>query len=255
MNGNLIERKGRRSAAAWGLAVFAVTLAVQMPAVAEAEGPWVYSTCKLCEASCSETCKQLKNACICTIKRLEPALQTIAFGPAFVPCDTPNAVTQDDVPACSIPMTFNEAAGNPPNGWIWGGKTKIKLKIKALPNKLVSPLNPSDSVGTLDVSLNLKGKGIEDNSGVPATGTGTLVLTVRESRTSPLNAYLTLVDRPLSFAFTVSKGQVKFKTSVNALLNSLGEHGLPPFEMEILSVQIFDPNGVLFSVQALGRLR
>ncbi len=255
MNGHEKGRKDRRCAVAWWSVVFAVALAVQMPTVAGAEGPWVYSTCKLCEASCSETCKQLKNACICTIRRLEPALQTIAFGPAFVPCDTPNAVTQDDVPACSLPMTFNQAAGNPPNGWVWGGRTKVKLKIKAGPNKIASPLNPTDGVGTLDVLLTLIGKGIKDDAGAPASGTGTLVLSVRESRTSPLNAYLTLVDRPLSFAFDVSNGQVKLKTSVNALLNSLGEHGLPPFEMNILDVQILDPNGVLFSVQGLGRIK
>jgi hypothetical protein len=162
------------------------------------------------------------------------------MGQIFVPCTAPDTTTDGGIPACSGIQTFNEQAGSPATGWLFTAQSKVQLKMKAGPNKVVDPLNPPDSA---DLSLQLKMKGVNDVGG-PALGTGTLALVLRISLVDRVGGPMTLVDQLFNVGIPVFQGKAKVKTSVNALLNSLGSKGLPTaFSAEIVSAQILDSNG------------
>ena len=78
---------------------------------------------------------------------------------AMLPCNepggnVPNTTTEGGVPACQPPETFNEDAGSPANGWVWGPQSDGSVTIKATNNKYVNILNPLNA-GDLAIKLQL----------------------------------------------------------------------------------------------------
>jgi hypothetical protein len=54
---------------------------------------------------------------------------------------------------------------------------------------------------------------------------------------------MTVIDFPAAFPFDLVGGQAKLKTSANALLNSIGQPGLPPCSsIEVVDVTVEDEN-------------
>lgn len=171
---------------------------------------------------------------------------------AFVSCgnpggNTPNDTTEGGVPTCSPPETFHEQAGSPTGGWLWDeGKGKGDVQFKAAKNKLVHPNNPPND--TADLAVQLKMGGILNTLGAPAGGSGTLATVARATLEDRVGGPMTVVDFPAGFPITAVNGKIKLKTSANALLNGIGQPGLPGCSnIEVVSVNVVDPNGNAFA--------
>jgi hypothetical protein len=170
---------------------------------------------------------------------------------AFVSCNnpggnTPNTTTEGGVPACSPPESFHEQAGNPNGGWLWdSAKGKGDVSFKAAKNKAVHPLNPAND--TADLAVQLKMSGILNQNG-PAGGSGVLATVARATLEDRMNGPLTVVDFPAGFPITAIAGKISLKTTANALLNGIGQPGLPGCSsIEVVSVNVVDPNGNAFA--------
>ncbi len=169
----------------------------------------------------------------------------------MVSCDnpggnTPNTTTEAGIASCAPVETFNEDAGSPANGWVWGPPSFGSVKLKASKNKIVDPLNPPANSRDLIVSLNLEK--IFDAHGVVANAPGTLAIVLRTTFDDRVGGEMTVIDYPFNFAFTVQGGQASLKTTVNALLNGMGKPGLPGCtSIEIVSAHVLDENGNPFA--------
>ncbi len=174
--------------------------------------------------------------------------RAIVDGRPVVPL-VPNAVNEDGDPSCTPILAFNEQAGSPVSGWVLeeGG---AELELKPGGNKIVDPLNPVGTSG--DVFVKLKMKGVVDGNGDPVTATGSISLWVRQQRRDRSNGDTVDRDRHYSIPLPVQSGKAKLTTSLNAILNANGDHGLPVFAMEILSVDLLDSNGNSFGAQGYG---
>lgn len=160
---------------------------------------------------------------------------------AFVACgdiggNSPNATTEGGIPACSPPQTPNERAGSPTNGWRWDplkGQGQIQLKRACR--------GADDAV----VKLNLAG--VVDGTGAPANGQGALALRLQMTLDDPVSGDMTAV--PISGQIPVSllNGDGALVTTVGIILS---ESGMPELangtSMEVLDVEVLDPNGNLF---------
>ncbi len=177
----------------------------------------------------------------------------VSFVQAFVPCNEPGgnvpnvAANGGLVPACQPPETFNEQAGSPANGWLWGPTSSGTVQIRPGKSKLPpSALNPSGNSGDLLISMNLKG--IVDGAPGPASGNGTLAIVTRTTMEDRANGDLTIVESPTEFGFPLTAGTVKMKTSYNVLLNGSSKPSLPMCaSVEIVSVRIRDANDNVFA--------
>jgi len=196
--------------------------------------------------------------------------------------------TEGGVPSCAPPETYCQASGNcPGTGWEWGDGTSsaspsssAQVQFKSGPNKVIGPLNPP---GAQDLAVTLKLKGIVDGGGLVGPSPGTLATVARatfndrgddgrEGSTCAggtndaapcaddsecpggvcgFDESGTVIDFPAGFNFTLgspSPGKVVFKTSANALLNGIGQPGLPGCSnIEVVSVTITDENGDTFA--------
>ena len=63
-----------------------------------------------------------------------------------------------------------------------------------------------------------------------------------------MNGDMTIVDFPASFPFTMTDGKVSMKTSADAILNGIGQPGLPHCSsLELVYLAINDPAGTQFA--------
>jgi len=172
-----------------------------------------------------------------------------SFTTAFIGCggyygDTPNTTTEGGVPACKPPETFNQQAGYPPNGWTWDelkGQGQVQLKSAVA----MAPITPVDST---DITVKLKLQGVLDNNFNKGAGNGTLSTVARVTLDDRMNGDMTIVDFPASFPFTMTDGKVSMKTSADAILNGIGQPGLPHCSsLELVYLAINDPAGTQFA--------
>jgi len=186
---------------------------------------------------------------------------------AFVSCGNPggnssNTNTEGGVPTCAPPETFNEQAGSPPNGWLWTetkSQGKVSFKAKAVctgvstgtSSPQLLPCNPASPLNTgpppsADLEAKLDLKAIEDagSAGDGANGPGTLSTVARATLDDRAAGDMTVIDFPAGFQFDLVDGKAKLKTSADALLNGIGQPGLPPCSsIEVVSIVVLDENG------------
>ena len=185
---------------------------------------------------------------------------------AFVSCDNPggnasNTTTEGGVTSCKPPETFNEDAGSPADGWTWDetkgqGSLSFKSanKVKFIQTGTVlpgaNPANPNNPVGdVVDLVIQMKLKGvIAPDSPAGASGSGTLATLARATIDDRAGGDMTIFDFPASFPFDLTAGQAKLKTSAAALLNSIGQKGLPPCtSIEVVDINVLDENSTKFA--------
>lgn len=171
--------------------------------------------------------------------------------PAFVSCgnvggNTSNITTEGGVPSCAPPETFNQQAGSPSNGWMWDdGRTYGSLQMYPTKNRLQSPLNPPSN--TVDVKVKLNLRYVIDTVD-RVDGLGSLNVIARVTMKDRGNGPLTVVDFPLGFGVELDGGNASVRTTVNALLNDIGQPGLPGCAVvEIVSASVSDENGNIFA--------
>jgi hypothetical protein len=167
---------------------------------------------------------------------------------AFVSCNnpggnTPNSTTEGGVPTCKPPETFNEQAGSPGGGWLWGPSSKGDVSFKAAKNKV--PGQPADSA---DLAVSLKMSDIEDSGG-KTTSNGVLSTVARATLKDRMNGDMTVVDFPAPFNVSAVDGKINRKTTANDLLvNTLGQPALASCtSIEVVAVQVIDQEGNAFA--------
>jgi len=203
----------------------------------------------------------------CSFEHPERATKYQAqFVQAFVSCgnvggNSPNATTEGGVPSCKPPETFNDQVGSPLTGWHFdpasgGSKVQFSVKTSPSPPAVSGGLNPPGN--TVDLKIVFSAKGIVDTVG-PANGTGALATVARATlqdrgadhignSADGDDADMTVVDFPANFPFTLVNGHAALVTSADALLNGIGQYGLPHCtSLEIVSLQILDLNGTPFA--------
>ena len=184
---------------------------------------------------------------------------------AFVSCgnlggNSPNVTTEGGIPACTPPVTFDEQAGSPVDGWRFHtavGKGTLNMTPRTYPACVKqgttlsaacadNPLNPVGDTDDLRVNLDLRHI-IADDSPGGASGTGALMIYLRATLMDRASGPMTLVDFPASFPFTLLLGSVSLRTSVDALLNMIGQPGLPHCSsLEVMWISVLDENGNAF---------
>ncbi len=177
---------------------------------------------------------------------------------AFVPCNTdpacapdgvsrtPNTYTDIGISACQPPQTFNQYAGAPPNGWLWGANGSGTVSFKAATNRIWNGLNPIPNTADVEVRLDLVG--IEDADGL-VDGTGVLWPNRRTTFEDRVGGDMTVIDLPFpNFAVQVVHGRAKVRTTANAWLNSNGFPGAPGCtSLELVGLELRDENNTLFA--------
>lgn len=167
-----------------------------------------------------------------------------------------NKVDEAGIPGCS-PQTLNQAAGSPPDGWLWDpSKSAGKLQLKAAKNKVAGVNNPPTN--TADMTISLSMTGIRDSMG-NANSTGKLSLTLRLTMEDRGQGDMTLTTIPdeneipflpdlvTAWAARAVDGKIKLKTSMNVMLVDAALPGLPGCSViELLSARILDVNGTPF---------
>ncbi len=171
--------------------------------------------------------------------------------PAFVSCgnpggNVPNATTEGGVPSCAPPQTMHQQAGSPTGGWMWDeGRAQGEIEVFPTRNFVSSPLNPPGD--TVDVTVNVRLRGVIDANG-PADGLGTVGLVLRITMDDRDSGDMTIVDFPVVFQLTVNNGNASLRTTVNALLNAIGQPGLPGCAVvEVVSAVVSDENANPFA--------
>ena len=166
--------------------------------------------------------------------------------------NSPNTTTEGNVPACKPPETYDQQAGSPSNGWRWNelegmGQVQLKASSKFPPSALNPPSNSAD------ILIRLKMSGVDTQSfGPPASGNGNLALIMRMTFDDRASGDGTVVDFPLNAPFAMTDGKANVKTSVDSVLNSDPQPGLPRCSnVEVLSIAIIDPNGNTFANEGL----
>jgi hypothetical protein len=175
------------------------------------------------------------------------------FVQAFVSCgnvggNSPNTFAGGGAaPACKPPETFNDQAGSPSNGWLWGPKSTAQIKTKALSKNFNPSTTPADAA---DLVIQLKLTDAEyfpGNGSLPVDGQGTLSTVSRTTFNDRTVGDVTVVDFPVNIAFAVVGGKAKVKTSANEALNAGGLAGLPHCtSIENVHITILDENNHAF---------
>jgi cysteine-rich repeat protein len=160
---------------------------------------------------------------------------------AFVSCgnpggNSPSRTTEGGVPAC-IAQTFNEQAGSPSNGWRWDeGSGQAVLQMKPI------------CKGADDAEVKMKIIGVVDGAGQPAATDGQVALVLRLTLDDPTGGNMTTVDVTGKVPITMVDGRSALKTSVGVMLTEAGLSDVPNgSSIEIMDVQVLDPNGTLFA--------
>ena len=171
---------------------------------------------------------------------------------AFVSCgnpggNVPNATTETGtVPTCFPAETFNEKAGSPNSGWLWGPKSQGSISFKAGKNKVVHPLNTDPTA--VDLSIQVKISDVR-NAGGPAGTPGSVATVARATLIDRANNELmTVIDFPTGFGVQAVNGKVQKKTSATVILNALSQPALPRCtQIEVVAVLVKDVNGNAFA--------
>ncbi len=183
---------------------------------------------------------------------------TLALIPAFVSCggpcnlcgdfeessSSPNTSTGISIPGCDPPETFNEDAGSPANGWLWGPKSEGSVSFTAAKNKIAHPSNP---INTADVQIRVRLRDVQYAGGAPANGLGYLRPVSRGTTKTRASGTMTVIDAPLSFPVQVTNGRANVRTSLNVELNNLGTSLPGCTALELLHAEIVDENGNAFA--------
>jgi hypothetical protein len=75
----------------------------------------------------------------------------------------------------------------------------------------------------------------------PASGSGALATVTRASLDDRTEGDETVVDFPAAFPFSMVPGSARLRSSADALLNAVGQPGLPPCtSLELVSVRVLD---------------
>ncbi len=169
---------------------------------------------------------------------------------AYVGCgvvggNTPNTTTIGALPACSPPETGNQQAGSPTNGW----------RFSQVPNQsygrvLIQRLNGvfTNPAGVRDTQIRIELKKIIDFFG-PANSTGTLQIILRATTNDPTGGDMTVIDYPVQLQVPLVSGNATIITSLATILASTVGPRFPDCTShEILSVEVYDPNFILFAV-------
>jgi hypothetical protein len=180
--------------------------------------------------------------------------------------NTVNSMTEGNVPACKPPQTVSEQHGNDTvGGWKWDAfKAQGKLTLQAKnscagqgKDTAIPACVPSSPLNTgpppsADLLVKLSLKGIRSGPGAgtaDATGPGNLATVTRATFNDRMNGDITVVDFPAGFPFSLAEGKTNLKTSADALLNGIGQPGLPPCSsLELVSIRVVDSMGDTFAV-------
>jgi hypothetical protein len=186
---------------------------------------------------------------------------TSALVQAFVSCgnpggNTPNTFTEGGttVPACYPAQTYNEQAGSPNAGWLWGPKSQGTISFKAGKNKITTYDNgtKTNPEGAVDLYIQVKISDIR-NGGGPADGSTGSVATVARATLidREIGEAVTVIDFPTGFPIVVQPGgKVQKKTSATEILNGLSapQPALPRCtQIEVVSVLVKDQPGNAFA--------
>ncbi len=172
---------------------------------------------------------------------------------AFVSCgnpgaNVPNTTSASGVPGCTPPETFNQHAGTPVNGWQWDEqRSSGRIELR----EIQGDLGPN----TRDLRVKLRLRRILDGNGDPANGSGTLHSIARTTMedtvvTAPgMGTDMTLLEFPAPFAFQMIDGNATLTVPPHPCFFIDCGLGLPGCtSIEILNLQILDPNGNVFAV-------
>lgn len=161
----------------------------------------------------------------------------------------PNTTTQGGLPACKPPETWDDLAGFSANGWRFdqfGHQSWGRVRLDRVSGAFTNP------PGTRDMRVRLWLKKIVDNTGLPASGTGSLSIFFRATFNDPVNGDLTMSDFGTSAQFTLTNGTVDpspFTTTLGAMLNAQPLPRLPDCaSIEVLYLEVRDENGHTFAV-------
>jgi hypothetical protein len=155
--------------------------------------------------------------------------QKIKLNRAYAACAAPDVATVDGIPACS---------GAAPVAGQWAAdpaRTKGQLAIK------------SEKDGNVSIDLKVSGVIEAGDLVTPATGTGTLQLTVALTTDDPVEGLVTTVPFEVSLPVTMDKGKVKVKSSLNDMLGLAGLNVLGEcWSAEIGGIAFEEPGGSFF---------
>lgn len=126
----------------------------------------------------------------------------VVLGRAYPQCVAPNTTTSPPllVPACSPPA---------PAASVWAFDSQ-KTKVQVL-------LKPTKD-GDYDIKLKISGLVDSSDLKTPASGTGTLVLTIRLTMNDPVKGYLTTVPFDVAASVTVLDGKANLATTLNTMI-------------------------------------
>lgn len=173
---------------------------------------------------------------------------------AMVSCTLPDTATGGGTPACS---TVSPLADR----WAWCEKGSGQVSFKAGPAKSAllppSPLPSGWLPGDIGIQLKLKGvcwgaSGVNPGQEVGdkfAPVPGTLQLLGRPTLEDSVIGVVQIIDFPAPVSFDLAGGKGKAKTSVNALLASLGITSLSTCTViQPVDVAVLDDGGGRFAV-------
>lgn len=175
---------------------------------------------------------------------------------SFLPCgygfdsNAPNATTETGtVPSCFPAETWHEQAGSPSEGWTWGPKGRGTVELRSGRNQLVGPeYEQNVDPEAVDMLISVQLSDIRDTNG-RAEGTGGAVVVLRITIVDrAADQLMTIIDFPFARPLPISDGKARIQTSLSAALDVLHLPALPRCaSVEVLAVQIKDPNGTTFA--------
>lgn len=169
---------------------------------------------------------------------------------AFVPCGgvdcdgisggpPPNNMTSSAIPSCSPPQTYHQQAGNPAFGWrfdVATGRARFRLDGQA---------GPDVRIRVQVVDLRDANTSLFAAQGIPGTATLIFRFTSNDTGTD-----MTAIDVPISLPvpITTATGDGLLDVQLNTALVGLGYLPLSPCtNVELISLEVFDPTGVKFA--------
>lgn len=178
---------------------------------------------------------------------------------AFVSCNnpggnTPNTTTQNGVPACAPPETWNVQAGPPASGWRFlqtPGQSWGRLELNRQSGSFTNPNGIRDT----RIRLNFRKIVLSNGTTPVAAGTpGKISLVLRSTIADPSNGDMSLIDFPVDipFAFTGAGSVTNFTAILGNVMNSSFGYRFPDCSsIEVVSVAVLDSNNNVFAVPGI----
>jgi hypothetical protein len=189
----------------------------------------------------------------------------VSLVPAFIGCDdsfcigggnsSNTTAFGGNIPACRPPETYNEQAGFPINGWLWGPKSQVLLQLKSLKQVADLTVTPGDPDAS-DVLITVKASDVEyapgDGSAWVTDATGTLEIAVRLTTNDRTSQDVTAKVVAFNLPFQVVAGRAETKASLDHLLNAGQSPSLPHCTLfQIVNIGMLDEVSHQFAVQGL----